>query len=154
ERHERIAAPLDETGQPVDLSAMKQQAPRARRIRLDMRRRGHERRDMRAEEPRLVVAQHDISLGELRFAGTQALDLPSLELDPRFEVLLDEIVETRLAVDRDRALGGLLFLLSGHRPPMILECTAKNTSGRGFLHECTCRAAPLAARRVDFASRV
>src|SRR5690606_24331473 len=80
--------------------------------------------------------------------------LPYLELDPRFEVLLDEIVETRLAVDRDRALGGLLFLLSGHRPPMILECTAKNTSGRGFLHECTCRAAPLAARRVDFASRV
>src|SRR5690606_12129704 len=70
ERHERIAAPLDETGQPVDLSAMKQQAPRARRIRLHLRRRAHDRRDMRAGEPRLVVAPHDISLGDLRFAGT------------------------------------------------------------------------------------
>src|SRR5690606_10247530 len=104
ERHERVAAALDEPRQPVDLIAMKQKPARTGRVGLDVRRRRQQRRDVRAEQPGLVVAEHDVRLGELRLAGAQALHLPSLELEAGFEILLDEEIEARLTVLRDGAL--------------------------------------------------
>src|SRR5690606_41303673 len=108
----------------------KQRRARTGRVGLDVRRRRRQRRDVRAEQPGLVVAEHDVRLGELRLAGAQALHLPSLELEAGFEILLDEEIEARLTVLRDGALRALLSLLPGHGSAMILECKTKNTSRR------------------------
>src|SRR5690606_4754591 len=127
ERHEGVAAPLDEARQPVDLVPVQQQAPGSGGIGIDVRRRREEGGDVRAEEPRLVVPKHYVGFRQLRFAGAQALHFPSLQLEARLEILLDEIVEARLSILGDRALRVLLSLLPGHRSAMILECKTKNT---------------------------
>ncbi len=68
---------------------------------------------MGAEQPGLAILQQHVSLLQLQPAGTQGLDLPSLEGNAGFIALVNEIVVPRPAVfgDAPRAV----FLLPGHR---------------------------------------
>src|ERR1700722_5414074 len=102
QRHQRVAAPLHRAEEMIELPAAQQELAGARRIRIDVRRGRDQRIDMRAVEKRLAVLQVHIGLGNLRLARAHALDLPAEKGNAGLVVLLDEVIEARLAVDRDR----------------------------------------------------
>ena len=108
ERHERVAASLDGADQPVELGSIEQQLARADRIGNHVRRRRRQRGDMRAEQVCLRILDEYVRFLQLRAAGAQALDLPSLQRQAGLVGLLDEIVVPRLAVLGDRRVVGAL----------------------------------------------
>ena len=59
---------------------------------------GQQRRYVRAQEPCFAVPQMDVAFRELRASRTQALDLPALEGEARFEGFLDREFVARLLV--------------------------------------------------------
>src|SRR5881394_350932 len=96
ERDERVALALDEPREAIDLAPVHQQLANARGRRA-------QRRDVRAVQPRFAAAHHHEAIDELRFARAEALHFPALERKSGFVAFLDEVVETRLFVLRDRA---------------------------------------------------
>jgi hypothetical protein len=67
------------------------------------------------------VLEHDVRLGDLCAAAAQAAHLPALQLEPGLEPVLDEVVVTRTAVDRDDGAGGLLGLLVLGHPRIVRD---------------------------------
>ena len=61
---------------------------------------------MGADQEQFRAPYNDVRLGQLGAAGADGLDFPSLEDDPGFEPLLDEIVEAGFPV----------FCNASHRP--------------------------------------
>src|SRR6266581_8278126 len=92
QRSERVARAFDFTDETVYLDPMHQQLARACRIRPDVRRRGRQRRNMRAEEHDFAVLDDHVRFLQLRAAGANRFDLTALERDAGLEFLLDKVV--------------------------------------------------------------
>jgi coenzyme Q-binding protein COQ10 len=112
-----------ETRQTVYLAAVEQQLAQSFRVGRHVCRHGVERRHVRAQQPRFAFAQDHVAVRELSFSGAHALDFPALEGNAGLEAILDEVVETRLPIlrNRRRCIVGLL----GHARAMILESPGK-----------------------------
>src|SRR5436305_15349693 len=89
---EGVARPFDFTDEPVDLDSMHQQLARARRIGPAVRRRGSERRNVRAKQHDFTILDDHVSFLQLRTAGANRLDFPAFERDASLEFLLDKVV--------------------------------------------------------------
>src|SRR5690348_13646017 len=98
ERRQRVACTLDLADQPVDFLAMHEKAPRAGRIRGNVRRRRRQRRDMRADQHEPSVLDDHIRLLEIRATAADRLHFPAFERNPGLEALLDKIVVKGLTV--------------------------------------------------------
>src|SRR5688572_19699654 len=133
---ERVALALDEARQAIDLAPVQQHLADALGLGDIVSRDGVEWCDVRVEQPRFALAKNYIAIGELRFAGAHAFDFPALQREAAFDAVLDEVVEARLLVLRDRALARLLFL--GHGCAMILESPKKENGS--FAHSTAQRA--------------
>jgi hypothetical protein len=97
ERNERHALALDRADQLVDLPAVHQQLARPLRrmieaVRLKIF------RDVRVDEPDLAAARVGIGLGDRRLPEPQRFHFGPGQRDARFHRLVDEVIETRLAV--------------------------------------------------------
>src|SRR5690606_25995377 len=104
ERHERVAGPFDLADQLVDLVALQQQLAGAHGIGLHVGGRFGQRRDVRADQEKLGVADHDVAFLQLGAAGANGLDLPAFEDEAGFETLLDEVIVEGLFVLGDAHL--------------------------------------------------
>jgi ribosome-associated toxin RatA of RatAB toxin-antitoxin module len=109
QRYQCVAAALHLAHEVIELTPIQQQLARASRIGIDMGGGRIQGADVRAEQEGFAVLHIDVGLGNLRFAGAHALDLPTHEGNAGLEALFDEVVEARLAIDGDgrKFVGGL-----------------------------------------------
>ena len=71
---------------------------------------------MCAEQKDFTVFDDRVALRQVAAPGAQAFDLPAFERQSGLEVVLDKIIVTSLAVDRDRPIISLFAVLfCGHR---------------------------------------
>jgi len=96
--HQGISGAFDLADQSVYFFGMQQQFAGASGIRQNMSGRGLQRADMTAGDENLAFAYHYISFLDLAAAGAYGLDLPTLERDPRFVLLFNEIIVERLFI--------------------------------------------------------
>ncbi len=78
---------------------------------------GGQRGDHHVGDVGFALFDEDVAVHDLHLAGTQTLDLPTLQGDPGLEAILDEIVVARLFVGDDGAGTGAFycFALLCHR---------------------------------------
>ena len=116
--HQRIALPLDRSGQVSDLTPVQQQFSIAYRVGVNT---GGivQRREVCAGQEQFARSDNDVAFLELCTPLTQAFDLPSLQRDPRFEFFLDKIIVPGLAIAGDG--GAISFGLLGHYRSLIEE---------------------------------
>ena len=116
--HQRIALPLDRSGQVSDLTPVQQQLSIAHRVGVNT---GGivQRREVCTGQEQFTSPDNDVAFLELCTPFSQAFDFPSLKRDSRFEFFLDKIIVPGLAIAGDgRAIS---FGLLGHYRSLIEE---------------------------------
>jgi hypothetical protein len=102
-RHQGITFAFHCTDQPVQLAPVQQQFAGARRVRHDMGGCTQQWRDMKTEQPGLVILDHDVAFSELYAAFTQTFYFPALQCQSGLQAIFNEIVMACLLVQRNGA---------------------------------------------------
>ncbi|MNM98727.1 hypothetical protein D3C81_1112650 [compost metagenome] len=82
-----------------------------------MRTGGRQRRDMAAHQPGLAIFEHHVTVGQVRLAGTQTFYFPTGQDQSGLELVLDEVIVSRLFILRDGPCR--MFRLFSHRGGII-----------------------------------
>jgi hypothetical protein len=114
QRHERVTATLGCPDELSNLRTMQQELATATRIGVHVCRGGRERREVGTDKIYLPILQDHVTFFELRAPGSQALYFPTLESQPGFESILQEIVVPRLFIERDGVAVRRSFLCAHH----------------------------------------
>lgn len=69
---------------------------------------------MRPKQPGLTATNVDIALSQLPVAGAQTLYFPTFEHETGLESILDKVVVSCLAIDRNYITGRLFRLFAAH----------------------------------------
>jgi len=125
ERNQRIPLALHGTHEAIEFASGEQQLAGPGWIRVNVRRYGCKRRDLCAQQPGFARSQVDITLCDLRPAGPQALDLPALEGEARFERFLYRVIESRFLVLGDTWRGSVFFTVLFHGYVFAGSCPDK-----------------------------
>jgi hypothetical protein len=109
ERHQRQALRLRPAQQLVDLGAPEEELPDALGL-VVVAIALLERRDVGADQPRLVALDARVGVGDVDLAGADRLDLRAGQDEAGLDRLLDRELVSRLPVQRDGVLGNLELL--------------------------------------------
>src|SRR5690606_1565895 len=105
QRYQCVTGAFDGTHQPVDLCPVQQQFAQPRRVGDHVCGGRVQRRDVRPLQENLATADDDVTLGQLRAAGTHGLHFPSGQRNAGLETFFDEIFVPRPAVLGDQRVG-------------------------------------------------
>src|SRR5690606_16445515 len=107
---EGVSVALHAADQVVDLAPVQQQLAAALGIGDDVGRGLDQRRDLRAVQEQLTVADHRIAFADVGAARTDRLQLPALQRHARLEALVELVVVACAPVQRDGPVAVCLIL--------------------------------------------
>ncbi|MNI33506.1 hypothetical protein D3C73_874610 [compost metagenome] len=119
--HAGVTLLLHGSGQLFQFAPVEQQLAGAHRVGDDVGAGGRQGRDVAAEQPGFAILEQYVTVNQLQLACPQTFYFPAGQDQTSLELVLDEVIVSRLFILRDGPCW--VFLLFSHRGGIIGSCT-------------------------------